>query len=367
MSVNTADGEVVHDPVGYFIQDMTYHGKSTQTRDAYNRVLRRFETFLTEESRDASDQTSPTEIDSTATSNIARATHRDCMAWIHSLRQTETADSTIATYASYLHRFYAYMSQIGAFESNPMTLVIAEMDERIDTNPSRREISLTDMRSFLADIHHPLEHAVIMTLIKTGIRAGELCNLDLRDIVLTDQKALDEVSTDSSQPLRAHLEGRGPSMYVSDAPAVGVVIAGEERTASNKRQRSTMIPIDEELDWALRRWLAIRPQTTSPAQPLFVSTAEQWGKRLTPHMVHHIIETHAKDVGWHNDGGDATENVTPHYFRHFFTTHLRDRTGDRGIVKYLRGDVGGDIIETYTHNWGDRVRDTYEEHIYTVL
>jgi integrase len=84
-------------------------------------------------------------------------------------------------------------------------------------------------------------------------------------------------------------------------------------------------------------------------------------------MVHHIIETHAKDVGWHNDGGDATENVTPHYFRHFFTTHLRDRTGDRGIVKYLRGDVGGDIIETYTHNWGDRVRDTYEEHIYTVL
>jgi integrase len=41
--------------------------------------------------------------------------------------------------------------------------------------------------------------------------------------------------------------------------------------------------------------------------------------------------------------------VTPHYFRHFFTTHLRDRTGDRGIVKYLRGDVVEDVIDTYTH------------------
>jgi integrase len=66
-------------------------------------------------------------------------------------------------------------------------------------------------------------------------------------------------------------------------------------------------------------------------------------------------------------GGSAEENVTPHYFRHFFTTHLRDRTGDRGIVKYLRGDVATDIIDTYTHNWGDRVRTVYEENIYQLL
>ncbi|MFW5924275.1 MAG: integrase, partial [archaeon] len=52
---------------------------------------------------------------------------------------------------------------------------------------------------------------------------------------------------------------------------------------------------------------------------------------------------------------------------HFFTTHLRDRTGDRGIVKYLRGDVASDVIDTYTHNWGDRVRDVYEENVYSLL
>jgi integrase len=70
-------------------------------------------------------------------------------------------------------------------------------------------------------------------------------------------------------------------------------------------------------------------------------------------------------MGWHQTGAGAGENVTPHYFRHFFTTHLRDRTGDRGVVKYLRGDVASDIIDTYTHNWGDQVRQTYLENIYT--
>jgi integrase len=84
-------------------------------------------------------------------------------------------------------------------------------------------------------------------------------------------------------------------------------------------------------------------------------------------MVHHIVESHAREAGWYRDSGGPEENVTPHYFRHFFTTHLRDRTGDRGVVKYLRGDVAQDVIDTYTHDWGDRVRNTYEKYIYSVL
>ncbi|MFC6825400.1 tyrosine-type recombinase/integrase [Halopelagius fulvigenes] len=351
MAVETADGESVEDPVAYFLQDMTYHGKTDRTREAYERVLRRFEAFLRDPEVNPMD----------ARKRVESASHRDCMAWIHSLRRSDVADSTVATYASYLHRFYAYMTQVGAFDANPMTLVMEEMDERIDTNPSRREISLSEMRRFLRGVHHPLDHAVLVTLLKTGMRVGELCNLDLRDVSLADDTPLGAVSS------RAQLDGRGPSVYVSAEPSAGEVTNGEERTASNKRKRSTVVPVDAELESVLARWLAVRPDVQSPADPLFVSTSGSWGRRLTPDMVHHIVERHAGDVGWHRAGGDAEENVTPHYFRHFFTTHLRDRTGDRGIVKYLRGDVGGDIIDTYTHNWGDRVRETYEEHIYSVF
>ena len=333
--------EQVDDPVAYFLEDMTYHGKSDRTREAYERVLRSFETFLIDERA-----TAPTE-----------ASHRDCMAWVHGLRG-DVADSTVATYASYLHRFYAYMNQVGAFDANPMTLVVEEMDEEVDTNPSRREIGLPGMRSFVAGISHPLERALVMTMLKTGMRVGELCNLDLRDLSIDAVRGISH---------RGALDGRGDAIYVSAEPRADATTNGEVRSASNKRKRSTVIPVDEELQRVLAVWLAVRPDPRSTAEPLFMSTSGQWGGRVTPKMVHHIVETHASERGWYRQGGGAEENVTPHYFRHFFTTHLRDRTGDRGIVKYLRGDVAGDIIDTYTHNWGGRVRETYEQHIYQLL
>ncbi|MDX1745989.1 MAG: tyrosine-type recombinase/integrase, partial [Halobacteriales archaeon] len=162
------------------------------------------------------------------------------------------------------------------------------------------------------------------------------------------------------------LDGRPNSLYVSAEPKAGATVNGEVREASNKRMRDTVIPVDEELKSVLVEWLAIRPDPVSDAEPLFVSTDRKWGTRVTGTEVHHIVTTRAAEMGWYESGAGAGENVTPHYFRHFFTTHLRDRTGDRGVVKYLRGDVAEDIIDTYTHNWGDRVREVYEANIYAV-
>lgn len=332
----------VEDPVGYFLQDVTYHGKSERTRGFYERVLRDFEQFQTERG-----------------TTLDGVTHRDCMAYVHSIRG-ETAESTVATYASYLHRFYSYMAEVGAFEENPMVLVIEEMDETIDTDPARRDISVPRMRAFFREINHPLDCAVIGTLLKTGMRVGELCNLDVRDLALTDPP----VEIEDHRP---QLEERPNSLYVDSAPTRGSVVNGEERTASNKRKRSTVVPVDDELAALLAQWLAVRPDTISPANPLFSSTRGGWGRRLTTDMVHHIVETHAREAGWYREGGGSEENVTPHYFRHFFTTHLRDRTGDRGVVKYLRGDVAQDIIDTYTHDWGSRVREVYESNIYQII
>jgi site-specific recombinase XerD len=329
------------DPVGYFLEDITFQGKSQRTRDAYERVLREFEGYLDGRGLTLDD-----------------ANHRDCMAWIHQLRG-DVGESTVATYASYLHRFYAYMTEVGTFDANPMALVMEEIDESIATDPQRRDVAVPAMRAFVADVTHPLDRAVVVTLLKTGLRAGELCNLDLRDLSLPD--------VETGVEHRPQLDGKPCSVYVPAEPTQGETYNDEPRTASNKRKRATTIPMDDELARVLREWLAVRPDPRSAAEPLFVSTADEWGKRLTPHMVHHLVETHAREQGWYRDGGGAEENVTPHYFRHFFTTHLRDRTGDRGVVKYLRGDVATDIIDTYTHDWGDRVREVYEANIYQLL
>ncbi|MFC3959885.1 tyrosine-type recombinase/integrase [Halovivax cerinus] len=332
--------DTAHDPIEYFLEDMTHHGRNVRTYEAYERVLGQFETFLTTE-RNASPET---------------ATYRDCMAWVHDLR-SQHAESTIATYASYLNRFYSYLERVGRHDENPMGLVIEEMDESIDTSPARRDISLPEMQAFVSGLAHPLHRSIVITLLKTGLRSGELCNLDLYDLNLSGEQYWDP---------RPQIDGQTGSLYVSPDHTYGERSGGVERTASNKRKRETIVPIDDELEGALRRWLAIRPDTQSRAEPVFLSTEDRWGRRLTPDHVHHIVTRYTREAGWYRSGGGARENVTPHYFRHFFTTHLRDRTGDRGIVKYLRGDVADDIIDTYTHNWGDRVRSTYLEHIYSV-
>ncbi|SFS06663.1 Site-specific recombinase XerD [Halomicrobium zhouii] len=341
MSTRNDTVEVDDDPVEYFLDDVTYHGKTERTRSYYERVLRDFEAFLGDGARPVP---------------LAEASHRDCMAFVHDLRG-DKSESTVATYASYLHRFYAYMTEVGAFDANPMTLVMEEMDESINTDPARREISVPEMRAFVGDVRHPLERAIVVTFLKTGMRVGELCNLDLRDLHL-------DSGPEVGASVRVQIESRPDSLFVSSEPSRNVVVNGEERTASNKRKRDTTIPVDDELRRTLLRWLAIRPDARSSAEPLFTSTRSGWGKRLTPDMVHHMVETHAREHGWYRDGGGAAENVTPHYFRHFFTTHLRDRTGDRGIVKYLRGDVAQDVIDTYTHEWGDRVRSEYLANVY---
>jgi site-specific recombinase XerD len=333
--------EAAADPIAYFLDELTFHGRSERTQEAYRRVLREFEEHLQKRG------TRPAEAD-----------RRQCMEWIHELRG-RVGESTVATYASYLHRFYDYMIEVEAFDANPMTLVLAEMDETIDTDPARRDISVPEMRQFVAGIDHPLEQAVVLTLLKTGIRVGELSNLDLRDLSMPEVEALGITP-------RPQLDGRGRSLFVPSEPQAGQTYNGEVRGDSNKRKRDTVIPIDDELAAVLRRWLAIRPDAASEAEPLFCETAN-WGQRLDTDATRNVVRPHAEAAGWYHKGGGPTENVTPHYFRHFFTTHLRDRTGDRGIVKYLRGDVASDIIDTYTHNWGDRVRQVYYSNIYQLL
>jgi integrase/recombinase XerC len=332
------------DPIAHFLEEQRYHGKSQRTLDAYERVLRRFEAFLADPERVPTGPTTP-----------AEATRRECMAWIHELRG-EYARSTIASYAAYVHRFYGYMVRVDEFDSNPMALVREEMDERIEKNPTRRDLGVADMREFVASIDHPLHRALVVTLLKTGMRVGELCNLDLRDCSIDT-----EMRDAASCPVRAALDGRSNALYVASGSELP-----DGRSAANKRQRSTIVPVDDELARELDRWLAIRPEQRDDRAPLFASTDGQWGSRIEPHAVRRIVRTYAEDQGWYESGAGAGENVTPHYFRHFFTTHLRDRTGDRGVVKYLRGDVGDDIIDTYTHNWGGRVREVYEAHVYSL-
>jgi len=98
-------------------------------------------------------------------------------------------------------------------------------------------------------------------------------------------------------------------------------------------------------------------------------TAGKNGTRAGDHvsidLVRDRLVRQAEAYGWREKGAET--NITPHHFRHFFTTHMRNRTKDDVFVKFIRGDIGDDIPDRYTHAWGDKVETTYHENIYTLL
>ncbi|MFC7212650.1 tyrosine-type recombinase/integrase [Saliphagus sp. GCM10025334] len=328
------------DPIATFIEEMELYGRSETTVNDYETTLRQFDDHLGQETLDNADRL-------------------DCLRWIQGLRDDGYAPGSIRTKAVHLNRFYGYMAQVGTFDANPMVVVMEEMSEKGDSSPTRRHVTVEQMSEFVDGIKHPLRRALVTLLVKTGMRAGEACNLDLRDVHL-DHAAIRE---HRSTPVRAAIRDHPDTLFVSSTIGVGSVVNDEKRVDGNKRHRDTRIPIDEELRDALVRWLAVRPDPISDADPLFVSLSRDYGERLTSDAVRAHVRSVAEGWGWYAEGAGPEENVTPHYFRHFFTTEMRNRLGDAYVVKYVRGDVG-DVMDRYTHNWEELVEAPYRNNIF---
>lgn len=315
------------DYISEFIADMRAYGKSGSTLYEYERVLRDFEECIDV--------------------HHAEATRRHCMGYVAELRSRGLSPSSIAVYSSYIHRFYSYLVKAEDYPvtANPMALVTEEMNEKIDKNPRRREVSLEDVRDFLGTVNHPRDRCMLVLLFKTGMRAGELANLDLKHVSLTPDK-------------NKEYGLAGNALVNQDSILVSSDVQG------NKRVRDTLIPVDSEVERELERWLRVRPDR---GDALFVSLSPASQGRLSPEAVASVMRKYTEPYGWWSSDADLRQNVTPHYCRHFFTTYMRDATGDDALVKYLRGDVGGDVIDTYTHQWGGKVRRKYLDHIYRLL
>ncbi len=283
----------------------------------------------------------------------------DIHTFVRSLRSQGTSDATIEKYLSHLRNLYSFHQRRGNIESNPVEIAADEINFQTSST-DRRHIPLDEMRAFVRELADPHREALVVTLLKTGMRNGELCNLDLRDLNLDHAgftRAYDVTP-------RQEITSRPDTLFVDNEIRSGQVVNGEQREAGNKRKVPTIIPIDSELKYALLRYLAVRPDTSHlPANPLFVSTHGS-ASRYTRDALSRRVARLAEQNDWYTQGAGLRSNVTPHYFRHYFSSHNRDAFGE-AVLKYIRGDVGGDIVDHYTHAWALQVKETYLENVYT--
>lgn len=250
-------------------------------------------------------------------------------------------------------------------ESNPVAYVCDEASFDHD-DPDKIDRTIEEVGEYLRGISNLQQRAIAVLFAKSGIRRGEVYNIDLPFLHL-DHNIYDTILDQHSVTLVNEIADQPDTLYIPSEPREKESFRGECRQLGNKRKRDTKIPIDNETKKALLDWLAVRPETTHP-HPLWVTSYGSRDRMGTSNHSQKLTNYWAEETGFLDDGSNRAFH--PHWFRHFFTTNMKPGRGHHddsiapSLVKYIRGDVEDDIMEVYTHEWGDQVRSEYLDAIY---
>lgn len=238
---------------------------------------------------------------------------------------------------------------------------------------SKMEVGLDNLRAAVLDARsQSIELFVyIVMALKTGLRAAEIVNLDLRDI------HLDHPISDEMPDPRTEIYNYPDALYVDSDIDKERAHNGEERRNGNKKNSHREVPIDKELKQVLVWWIAMLPPSDSPAKPLLRQITDPDGERF----LKATMQQKTTDWARRNDLNSVTMKhfgVDSHWCRHWFSTLLQARIDDeevivgsaKGYVEGLRGDSEDSTIDTYTHEWeqlreedNKSYREVYEDNI----
>lgn len=222
---------------------------------------------------------------------------------------------------------------------------------RLDTGKIERSfprVSIEELRERVGAITNIRERAVTVTHLKTGIRSSELGNINLRDINIKHPEVREHYPQIGTHPKN---EEHPNSVYIPS-----------ERSG-NKREVSTILPLDEETRQCIVDWLLIRPDNGKEA--LFFT---EKGKRISRTDIYYMWQKY----WWPDykfDEDDEYDSITPHFARHWFTTWFRNQDVPEVKVKYMRGDKTNasnqsSAIDLYIHGYYEDIEDIYREKVF---
>lgn len=306
----------------------------------------------------------------------------DGIEFYNHLREAGVSKYTaMETHLSILQQFLNECMKRGVVDANPAAYVLDQLDNP-GTEKNYPEVTVRELGDFLKSIKDPQLRAGYTTMAKLAIRIGEALNIDLPFLHLDHPIYYDYIESQGIE-LNESVEDYPDSLYIPSEPTVDEEFRGEIRKCGNKTEKGKLLPIDRETKRVLLDWIAVRPNIGHP-YPLFYSAtknkrprSQSWLRKLKAHLREYGLA-----VEYVEDDG---KNMDLHYFRHFFSTNMQDGEGtyENGNwtwakVKIIRGDIGinrvgsngseneanDSLRPTYTHNWGDAIRDPYLKDIY---
>ena len=236
------------------------------------------------------------------------------VAFAEDQRAAGNKESTVKSKLSQLKRVYNFFIVEPEF---PMGF--GEKDDDAD-GEDHHPIELDELGSFIEEnVKRSIrDRAIIVTSIKLGLRASELCNIRLSEVNIAYKGAAEFYPEMATHP---EVEDRPDSVFIP---------ADREM---NKSENPRVIPIDGELKVILVNYLMARPQVDEPWLFLSKKDAKQMDRRnINDVWRKYFLPEYAET--------DTYKNTTSHFGRHFFTNWWSlEKEWPIEKVQYLRGDV----------------------------
>ena len=297
----------IADLISQFQADCELRGMAST--DDYVRCAREFASFVSERGRD-----------------VLNIHKEDLKAFLIKMKEKKLKQRTIDRKLVCLSTFYTFLIDEEHLTSNPILPFRRRYLKNIDTKNDgeiRQIISVSDASRLVNSILDTRDRAIVVLLLKTGLRRTELTRLDIADIDLEK---------------------------------------GELRLKPTGKRSNRQLFIDEEAIRVMGKWLQVRKtRKGADSSAVFISRK---ATRLCPDQIEILIEKHASRVGLHNPQSERLEeHFGPHCCRHWFTTHLIRAGMPRDFVKELRGDSRHEAIDIYNHIDKKELRESYLAHI----
>jgi site-specific recombinase XerD len=208
-------------------------------------------------------------------------------------RQAATVNRRLAA----LRKFFLWAQGTGRITELPTAAVKGVPSApRVPKSLAKREVDRLLREAEKAGNKRNL--AILLTLRHTGLRVGELCNLRLGDIRISERK-------------------------------------GTLLVRSGKGDKDRIVPLNNDVRQALEAYQQVRPTVSD--DHLFIG---QRGEPLQTDAVQLLVRKYAQRAG--------LQGVTPHILRHSFAKHVLDAGEDLATVSRLLGHERLETTALYT-------------------
>ena len=235
------------------------------------------------------------------------------------LKKCDYSVRSICRKISTIRSFFKFLSREGIVDINPtINLITPKINKKLPSFLYLEEINKLIETPFGHTIFGIRDRAILELLYGTGMRVGELVNLDIRDIDLYEKTV--------------RVFGKGSKERILPLGNPSIKAVQKYLTVRNIFRKN--ISIDK-----------------NNPNALFLN---RFGGRLSARSIRRFLIKYMKIAG-------LNKKISPHVLRHSFATHLLGGGADLRSVQELLGHESLSTTQIYTHITKERLKAIYKK------